>query len=434
MSDDTFRLFPEEKQSSPGDAVVQFLINEQNKGNKRFTSAMESVFPGFGKAIDKVTSGAEERRQQLNKVFGLKLGEPITKEAIESSALGFGVGAIKGITGVPRLGVMLGGKEITRPRKFSIGGVQELKKAKQAVTQTGQDVSQFAPFTEGTTQELKFVGGQKPPAAFLEAGALIDQVQKQIQTKVKATQKDLNARLISEVNPLVPTDLVKELRTKGLKATAGFNEGEGVFYVAFKSTKAIADDLTEFGIVETESGPVLSVNFNSPTIKPELRAIFKEKFGDQFLDDYIESEAAPAQLQRMSGETSENAPLPANLSFYGVKDFDDGLRLINRMTDIITGPETIKEAAIKIGDKVFTGQIHADAFDAAQEKGFVNFKNVEGGFITSTGRFVGRVEAQEIAKKNDQLKSGLAETRLLAEELLPAGKGLGTKDIPTDEN
>ena len=61
---------------------------------------------------------------------------------------------------------------------------------------------------------------------------------------------------------------------------------------------------------------------------------------------------------------------------------------------------------------MFTGTTHADAFntgqDAAKAAGkefFANdFAREKGGFVTSTGRYVTREEASEIADRNEQLK------------------------------
>lgn len=356
MPEDTFRLFPGDKQPSPGDAVIQFLIDEQKKGNKRAKAVgdfigrqIEEVFPGFGVAAEGITAGAEGRRQQLNELFGLGLGEPDTS-SVGEKALGFGVGSIKSVFGAPRLGIRLPRKpgeaiafEKDFPVKVSEGSVmarsaQAARNAEIAARtrmNLGVEANINRLFTEFGQKQGPNIGGVRPPLAALESQAVKTQARKQIQTRVKETQKDLDALLIEEVNPLAPTNLVKELRAKGLKAQSGFNEGEGVYYVAFKSAKATTDELTEFGIVSTESGPVLSVNFNSPTIKPELQQVFKERFGNQFLDDYIEENAAARIAQRLKVGLSKDAPLPVNLSFYGVKDFDDGLQLINWMLDIV---------------------------------------------------------------------------------------------------
>ena len=87
-------------------------------------------------------------------------------------------------------------------------------------------------------------------------------------------------------------------------------------------------------------------------------------------------------------------------------------------------PETIVSAAIRNTDtgEMFTGVTHADAFnagqDAAEKAGkewFPNdFAREKGGFVTSTGRYVSREEASEIADRNEQLK--FKSDRLYAED------------------
>ena len=67
--------------------------------------------------------------------------------------------------------------------------------------------------------------------------------------------------------------------------------------------------------------------------------------------------------------------------------------------------ETIKSAAVKIGDQIFEGQLHSDAYEKAGKELGQNIENTgEGGFITSTGRYVGRKEALSIAERQGQDK------------------------------
>lgn len=69
----------------------------------------------------------------------------------------------------------------------------------------------------------------------------------------------------------------------------------------------------------------------------------------------------------------------------------------------IEAAEKIKAAALQYDDgKVFTGPTHALAFDAADQNGYEENKNVKSGFVTSTGRFVNDKEAQQIAEANKQ--------------------------------
>lgn len=75
-------------------------------------------------------------------------------------------------------------------------------------------------------------------------------------------------------------------------------------------------------------------------------------------------------------------------------------------------PERISEAAIKHADGITTGLNHGDAYMNAAETAWksgksLDDKNIEAGFMTSTGRFVGRQEALDIAEKNSQLRDNI---------------------------
>jgi len=94
-------------------------------------------------------------------------------------------------------------------------------------------------------------------------------------------------------------------------------------------------------------------------------------------------------------------------------------------------PERIRAAAYKVGDRVFEAPIHAIARDdamaalgVAREKDLIDLhpgadlrerlkaSNEADGFVTTNGRFVSRMEAQDIAKQLDQLKEGKKGNRL----------------------
>ena len=71
---------------------------------------------------------------------------------------------------------------------------------------------------------------------------------------------------------------------------------------------------------------------------------------------------------------------------------------------------TIVKAAVKIGDKVYTGFHHRDIFDEIWEKEKVGIDYIPQsaqGFITNTGKFVDRGEAADIAFKAGQIRSGI---------------------------
>lgn len=78
--------------------------------------------------------------------------------------------------------------------------------------------------------------------------------------------------------------------------------------------------------------------------------------------------------------------------------------------------EHIHAAAVKLGDKIYTGATHADALESAAKvlgrpaDDILNSINASGqqhelgGFLTSSGRFVGRDEATKIADVASQLR------------------------------
>lgn len=97
-------------------------------------------------------------------------------------------------------------------------------------------------------------------------------------------------------------------------------------------------------------------------------------------------------------------------------------------------PERIKAAAIRVGDRVFTGITHVDAVEKAAAEGALKGGDTayfdelddaagmfdEDGFVTTTGRFVSRDEAYEIARKATQILDWKDDRRLASEDLANA--------------
>jgi hypothetical protein len=114
----------------------------------------------------------------------------------------------------------------------------------------------------------------------------------------------------------------------------------------------------------------------------------------------------------------------------------------------VTGPEKIASAAIKFGGKTYTGQTHSAAFSKAEDtlKPLLEphewsaisraFRPEDEGFITSTGRFVGRSEASGIAdaaKQVNKESSDYAPGSLTSESikaLLAILGGAGASYLP----
>lgn len=70
-------------------------------------------------------------------------------------------------------------------------------------------------------------------------------------------------------------------------------------------------------------------------------------------------------------------------------------------------PERLVRAALKVGDKIFMGTTHGDAYEQAKAAGVPDdqiSKVDQNGYVTSTGRFVGRQEARQIAARSGQKK------------------------------
>ena len=96
--------------------------------------------------------------------------------------------------------------------------------------------------------------------------------------------------------------------------------------------------------------------------------------------------------------------------------------------------ETVKNAAVRFGDRIFEGPNHGVALDnAAQALGKTQDELIDQidqnteGFLTSTGRFVSREEADTIARAKGQKKQGSDNQNFLgSEDLVPASPKLGS--------
>ncbi len=354
----------------------------------------------------------KEQMRAIRELFGLP-----EELSVGEMALGFGVGSIGRVP--PRI---FGPDSFTKskvPVKRIEGSeigeqVNQLDVLQKNVAKTGQENVQFEQFKQFGPENVQLnVGGVKPPTSALEAKALLASATKLIQTRVKEVQKDLDRLAIAEANPLAPQSLIQEIAKKGLRSKASHEPTNNQIVISFKSKAAKLGVDDEFAILPTPDGPVLAVNFNSPTIKSELRPAFKRAFPKKFLADEIGAEFQPGELQRMAGETAKDAPPPDNFSYYNLKNFEDGLQVINKMLDIAT-PETIVGPAIRYKGKVFPGKIgelHVDVYNRALKSGDIPELNIIeiidtdlSGFVTSTGRYVDRVEAGNIARKTKQVK------------------------------
>jgi hypothetical protein len=72
----------------------------------------------------------------------------------------------------------------------------------------------------------------------------------------------------------------------------------------------------------------------------------------------------------------------------------------------VTNKERIVETAVRLDDgEIFTGLRHIDAFVKAYERSGTRFRDDQMGFVTSTGRFVSRKEAAQIAYNAGQIRA-----------------------------
>ncbi len=108
----------------------------------------------------------------------------------------------------------------------------------------------------------------------------------------------------------------------------------------------------------------------------------------------------------------------------------------------VTPSETIRGAAVKFGDQVVEGPTHFDVLKTEAQRRGVDVMDVLGesnagtaidGFVTNTGRFVDRVEADAIARAADQVQApkGRKADGLGANELKsPIEQVLSQPDVP----
>ncbi|MEX0918192.1 MAG: hypothetical protein WDZ93_03475 [Candidatus Paceibacterota bacterium] len=85
--------------------------------------------------------------------------------------------------------------------------------------------------------------------------------------------------------------------------------------------------------------------------------------------------------------------------------------------------EKIAASAVRFRDEVYTGKTHMDAIIEMEENNpdwHDSNDSVEDGFVTSTGRYVERDEAWEIAKKSGQLDHHEPRKRNMEDEALDA--------------
>ncbi len=100
-------------------------------------------------------------------------------------------------------------------------------------------------------------------------------------------------------------------------------------------------------------------------------------------------------------------------------------------TPSVGSPETIVSAAVKYSDgEIRTGKNHASIIDSNPDG---DLRGSDDGFVTSTGRYVGREEAMTIAKKAGQVGETKGKPNLSAEHLMNIGQPLPRKGLTVEE-
>ena len=140
-------------------------------------------------------------------------------------------------------------------------------------------------------------------------------------------------------------------------------------------------------------------------IHPDVLAAMR---AEQDQPSPLAQSVANSALQQASGDPNRAAEiLRGKAQRAGSAQMED---LYNRASGII--PETISSAATKIGNQIYSGKTHGEAFSKAEDelkekiprKQWTRLLNtVEEGFLTSHGRYVNREEANAIADSAEQI-------------------------------
>jgi len=92
--------------------------------------------------------------------------------------------------------------------------------------------------------------------------------------------------------------------------------------------------------------------------------------------------------------------------------------MIGTVNNNIETTERITQAAVRFGDnQILTGTRHSEILFDLFEKYPELYRTKEEGFLTSTGRFVDRKDAINIALKSGQIKKTPETGRLISEDL-----------------
>lgn len=201
----------------------------------------------------------------------------------------------------------------------------------------------------------------------------------------------------------------------------------------------------DYNVIDPETTPDINTNDKnevSPKSKPVITEVqdkmpfpdnhnpdqdFAARFGNLppsgILNDLKKPQDAPL-IRRISDNTYLTTPYGSITD----SDIDKTIGVVLNTTGggIANAGETIGKAALRYGGKVYEDANHGLAFNKLlEEHANAPMGDIDQGFTTSSGRFVSREEAFDIAKAKDQIKSEVLpaltkdSTTLLSEDLKP---------------
>ncbi len=327
-----FQLFPGEDGPSPGDHLVRWLIDQQTAANERLSDGAskfaESI--GFSKeSLDKITANSDNRRQQMNNLFGLSLGKQVTGQDIAEAALGFGV-SIKGITGLPKgLSISLPKAGRTKQELAQIETKNILRAGRGP--QENQKFSNLLDDETGNIVGVRNVGGTAPKGAILEQNALIAQADKAHNLRVDNLQKRIDGPRLAVVGEETPP--MQSINANGQVGTAFIaREGDpnglapGQEVVAFHSKGANAIDPHNFKILSAagEEGMFVEVNYHGELFaNPKVRREVLRNLDNMDIVQHRIVEEVPDR------EATDDIPFDS--TFIEVSSFEEGFEIVDRI-------------------------------------------------------------------------------------------------------
>lgn len=275
-----------------------------------------------------------------------------------------------------------------------------------------EEAAAAQPPAQGQQQVYGVIGAPERPAGLLmspERAALQERINGLVE------QRDLTRRQL-ETDPLTGGGN----RAALMRAQEGVDADPQLSWVVFdgKQFKAVNDN---FG---HQTGDQVLSNFGRAIQQAagelQVPARFFRQGGDEFAA-IVPTEHAAAFAKRASElsyqrlSTQDGTTVATRLDSYHASTFADAdLKLMqNKRGAPSAGTERIVSAAIKspVTGKIYTGQMHEMALDAAFEAGEGDLSNLmtseHGGYLTSKGRFVLDDEAEAIANAASQVTAAV---------------------------